>query len=360
MATWRSGTFERERLSGLFRAFAPAHAVECLDEVDLDRLWSQGKRLLLLDVDNTIVAWKQEEFSPSVLGWIAKAKELGFQICIISNTRRVARLGRIRELLGVETVRGRFKPSRAMFRLALIKFGRKKEQAIMIGDQMMTDVLGANRAGIDAIWVRQMESKEFAPTKINRYIERLLTSAIYKVLVVPEAVVASSFEPEDARVLTLTDQIVRFTIVGGTSFVIDLGLTELFMKGLHVNGEEFGLYFGQWLQDAAPGLFHWAATPDQAAAPILAWTASLFAMFNSFVWNRLWTFEATKGNKRTQMVRFYAVSILGVLLNSCIYTALYAVLPNRQVVLSKFVAAIIVAIWNFIGQRYFAFKAKAT
>jgi hypothetical protein len=359
MRTWRSGSFERERLSGLFRAFAPAHAVESLDSIDLDQLWAQGKRLLLLDVDNTIVAWKQENFSPTVLDWIAHAKGLGFQICIISNTRRIARLGRIREMLGVETVRGRFKPSRAMFRIALIRFGRSRDQAIMIGDQMMTDILGANRAGIDAIWVRQMETKEFGPTKLNRFMERLLTSAIYKVLVIPESVAASKVEAEAGKVLTLTDQIVRFTVVGGTSFLIDFCLTYFFMKGLHASGEPFGVYLGRVLQDWQPSFFH-DSTPDKDAASILGFVASLFAMFNSFIWNRIWTFEATKGNRSAQMARFYAVSIFGSFLNAGIFQLLYKALPGQQILASKVVAALIVAVWNFTGQRTFAFRTKRT
>jgi len=356
MSTWRNGTFERERLSGLFRAFAPAHAVESLEAIDLDQLWEQGKRLLLLDVDNTIVAWKQENFSPTVLGWISRAKDMGFQICIISNTRRIARLARIRETLGVETVRGRFKPSRAMFRLALIRFGRSRDQAIMIGDQMMTDILGANRAGIDAIWVRQMEAKEFAPTKLNRFVERLLTSAVYKALVVPEAVAAAKLEPQAAEALTLTDQILRFAIVGVSSFIIDFCLTWFFMKGLHLSGEEMGVVFGRFLGDKVPFLFH-VSRPDQNAAPLLSFLASLFAMFNSFIWNRIWTFEATKGNRTAQMLRFYGVSIVGNGINAGCFALAYS-FANGHMAVPKVIGAVVAASWNFLGSRYFAFRTK--
>ncbi|MEZ0324367.1 MAG: YqeG family HAD IIIA-type phosphatase, partial [Fimbriimonas sp.] len=156
----------------VFHPFTPAHAVNTLQEIDLDVLWASGKRLLLVDVDNTLVQWKQENFAAPVLEWIAKAKQMGFNICLVSNTNRLDRLARLKELLGVETVRGRFKPSRAMFRLAMIKFKNKPEETIMIGDQLMTDILGANRAGIEAYWVRKMEGREFGPTAINRKIER--------------------------------------------------------------------------------------------------------------------------------------------------------------------------------------------
>ncbi len=362
MRTWRSGQFERERLSGLFRPFAPAHAAESLESIDLERLWASGKRLILLDVDNTLVAWKKEEFSGAVLDWIERAKAMGFQICIISNTRRVERLARIGEKLGVETVRGRFKPSRTMYRLALIKFHRRPEEAVMIGDQLMTDVLGANRAGIDAIWVRRMAAREFGPTEINRFVERLLTSAIYKALILQEDATARKLGAERGGKATVIEQIVRFLIVGGFSFIIDLGLTFLFMRGIHLGGREMGQVFAQWLQQTAPSLFGGFLTPDKASAGILGGCASLVAMLNSYIWNRSWTFEAHGKDRRSaQIVRFFTVSISGAMLNAALFGALSGIMPgsqNTRIVGAKVVAAGIVAVWNFLGQRYFAFRER--
>ena len=171
MRDWRSGDFDRARLGGPVRSSRPPTRRRACPRSTCSGSTTAGKRLILLDVDNTLVQWKTEEFSPEVVAWVERAKAMGFGLCIISNTHRLDRLERLRTSLGVETVRGRFKPSRAMFRLALIKFGRRADEAVMVGDQMMTDVLGANRAGIDAIWVRKMEGKEFGGTRINRLIE---------------------------------------------------------------------------------------------------------------------------------------------------------------------------------------------
>jgi len=178
--TWQSGSFERHRISKVFRPFTPAHAAESLNSVDLDELWARGKRLLLLDVDNTLVQWHTDQCSLEVVDWTRRAKAKGFEICIISNTNQLERLAKIAKSIGAETVRGRFKPSRKMFRLALIKFKRNADEAIMIGDQLITDVLGANRSGIEAIWVRRLEGKEFKGTSINRVMERMLTGPSIK------------------------------------------------------------------------------------------------------------------------------------------------------------------------------------
>lgn len=359
---WKSGDFDRTRISGVFHPFTPAHAADSLEQVDLQRLWDKGKRLILLDVDNTLVEWKGENFAPTILEWLAKARALGFDLCILSNTRRVERLGRITQLLNIETVRGRFKPSRAMYRLALIKFKRKPEETIMIGDQMMTDILGANRAGIDAIWVRKMASKEFGPTRINRFVEGLLTGPIYKSLVTPLDEHAAP--DEDAKPLaekTVFHQFVKFAVVGATSFIVDFAITYFLMKVAHVGGGELlSDVVGGSLRHSMPSLFQFAKDNLGAAAPVLGFVASLFAMLNSFVWNRLWTFEVRgKEERMKQMRRFYAVSLIGLLINNSVFTVMINVIPGHRTMsmfLGRALGAVVAAVWNFLGSRHYAFK----
>ncbi len=357
MSAWKSGDFDRTRLGGPVRHFAPAHAVENLPAIDLERLYERGKRLILLDVDNTLVQWKQEEFSPEVVAWIERAKALGFGLCIISNTHRLDRLERLRTTLGIETVRGRFKPSRAMFRLALIKFGRKAEEAVMIGDQMMTDIFGANRSGIDAIWVRKMEGKEFGGTRINRVIEGFLTSRVYEALVTPEV---ATPQPETPLATPLGKQILRFAVVGGISFVVDTLITYLLLRWISIGGEPMGEVFGRWLQTSYPSQFAFATAPERAAAPVLGAVSSLISMFVSFVLNRAWTFEASgRARRGSQALRFYAVAIVGAILNAILFSTFLNAMASHEgkaILFAKIGAAFLVAIWNFMGQKLFAFR----
>lgn len=366
MSGFRIGRFDRNRISSFWHPFLPAHAAASLISVDLQKLWSEGKRLILLDVDHTIVKWRAEDFPPGIEDWVAKAKALGFDLCILSNTRNPERLARLASRLQIETVRDKFKPSRAMFRLAMIKFKRKPEETIMIGDQIFTDVLGANRCGIDAIWVQKMEGGEFAGTKVSRFFERLLRSQLYRALVAP---VDETPDPKAVEVQkpvaerTLFRQIVKFCIVGGTSFIIDFGLSFLFLRILPWNGHLLSHELGQWLQSNLPSMFSWAKDPGTAAVPILGGLASFIAMFNSFIWNRSWTFRVKgRAERMAQLRRFYGVSILGALLNTLITSMLSNIIqghPNMSLAAAKVVAAGVVAIWNFLGQRYYAFRVES-
>lgn len=353
---WQSGDFDRQRLSGTVRHFAPAHAADSLIQIDLQRLWDRGKRLLLLDVDNTLVQWRGEEFSPEVMDWIGRAKAMGFDICIISNTRKELRLARLSQILGVETVRGRFKPSRAMFRLALIKFHRKAEEAVMVGDQMMTDVLGANRSGIDAIWVRKMEGQEFKGTKINRAIERFLTGHVYEALISP---VDEAPGPEPKR--TLQHQIIRFVIVGGTSFVIDYSVRMTLAYGIPFGKESLGVVAGRVLQSHYTSLFGGFDTPTKAFWPFAVAAGGACGIVNSFIWNRRWTFEIRgKEGRKEQLRRFIVISLIGWGLNVVLSSYLNHLLSGDEKSASRVasvVTAVLVGFWNFTAQRLYAFRA---
>ncbi|MGV3615598.1 MAG: YqeG family HAD IIIA-type phosphatase [Fimbriimonas sp.] len=362
---WKSGSFDRARLHPVYHPFAPAHAADSLQAIDLDELWAGGKRLLLLDVDNTLVEWKAENFSAPVLAWIERAKGMGFEICIISNTRRVTRLQRLSQLLGVETVRGRFKPSRAMYRLALDKFSRKPHEAIMVGDQMMTDILGANRSGIDAIWVRKMEGPEFKGTRINRFVEGLLTGPIYKSLVTPIDEQPDAPEVEAQKPLAdraIVHQLVKFAIVGGSSFLIDSAVKMTLLYWIPAGQDNLGGEVGRWLIREAPGLFSFAKDPHEASYPFASVVAAGVAMINSFIWNRAWTFQIRgKEERAAQMRRFVVVSLIGSGIN-IVFGSLFNVLipgeSKRSAMIATVLAAIVAAVWNFLAQRLFAFRQR--
>ncbi len=362
---WRSGDFDRAQVPEMFHSFMPAHAVNVLQDVNLQRLWEGGKRLILVDVDHTLVMWKQEDFGSEVIAWIEAAKKMGFELCIISNTRRVERLARLSEKLGIATVRGRFKPSRAMYRLALIKFKRKPEEAVMIGDQLMTDIFGANRAGIDAIWVRRMEGKEFGPTRINRFMERLLQSAIYKGLVAPADENPGTQAEEQAKPIkdrALVHQLVKFAVVGGSGFIIDFGIRWYLMFHAPWGNALMSTVFGNWLQESFSFFRSSFSTPAKAALPFFILVSAGLAIVNNFIWNRLWTFQIRSREERaTQFRRFVTVSVIGMALNNVISSSLNQIIPGhaqRSLAMATIIATVCVAVWNFTGYRFYAFKPR--
>jgi HAD superfamily phosphatase (TIGR01668 family) len=364
MSEFRSGSYRKEQMPRALRRFCPDRSYASLIDIDVAELAASGKRLILLDVDNTLLPWRSESIPAATDEWVREAKRMGLELCILSNTRHPARLERIAKRLEVPFLRGRFKPSPSMYRQALAQFGVAPEQSVMIGDQIFTDVWGANRSGIEAIWVRPMTPRDFIGTKVSRLGERLIRAKL-------DSSMGAEDDPADAiggsRALELLGvpvvrQFVKFAIVGGSSFAIDVGLHGLLMFVIPFGSVPVGTALGEWLLDTYPGVFSYAEAPSDAAFPVLKVLSVSAAILNSFYWNRLWTFKIRgKEERLTQLRRFVIVSVIGMGLNTLITTGLNNIIaghPVRSWAVASAIATVIVAFWNFGGQKLWAFKQR--
>jgi uncharacterized protein len=162
--------------------------VAALPALSLDELGRRGVEAILLDLDNTLCTWGSEEFGPGCAEWVAAARER-FQVCIVSNSIRPRRMNRVADALGIPAV-GRWllgrKPFAGGIRAALKQVGVTSAKAAMVGDQLFTDVLGGNRLGLLTVWVKPLPYKEFAGTRVSRWVESLLERRFRRQGLLPE------------------------------------------------------------------------------------------------------------------------------------------------------------------------------
>jgi len=125
-------------------------------EIDPVELYGRGITLLLLDLDNTISPYRSTEPTEELREWIASLRAVGVEPFILSNSRKPTRVLDFAERLGVPFLRRAGKPSRDGFRAAMAQMGRQAPETAMVGDQIFTDILGANRAGLCSILVRPL------------------------------------------------------------------------------------------------------------------------------------------------------------------------------------------------------------
>lgn len=367
MSSFRKGKFERDGVPGWARGLCPAHSSLSLYDINPAGLVKQGKKLVLIDVDNTLLPWRGESIPPETLEWVAETKRQGLKLCILSNTRHPARLDRLAKQLDVPYLRGRFKPSTVMYRQALKQFGVTPQEAVMIGDQLFTDILGANRSGIEAIWIHPMTGHDFVGTKLSRLGERIVRPTLYRSLRSEDMEETAEIPPGGAGAVELLKkpvvrQFVKFCVVGGLSTVIDIGLHGLLMIVIQVGNEPLGVYFGRWLIDTMPSLFFFASDPTGASFPVLKIPTAGLAILNSFYWNRRWTFRIRGREERLKQLRkFVIVAVIGMILNTVIGTAFKNILPghpNRSWLIASLIATVAVAFWNFSGQKLWTFRKK--
>jgi len=148
----------------------PMAYVGCLTEIDTDALWEAGFRAALLDLDNTLVYWHTDRLLPGAQEWLRKLSDRGFEVCLFSNAKR-KRTWKLSQALGFPCVAGAGKP----WFFAFLRAGRilkaPRFQWVVIGDQLFTDVLGANLNGVKAIYVAPFSRSEWGWTKLVRRLE---------------------------------------------------------------------------------------------------------------------------------------------------------------------------------------------
>lgn len=142
-----------------------------LFDLSLDALQEQGIRGLLVDLDNTLVPYKQDDVTPEAAAWVEGARGRGFGVCIASNAR-TARVRKFAKALDVPGIPNSVKPVRRPFRKGMRLLQTTPEQTAIIGDQLFTDVLGGNRLGLHTVLVNPLSDVELGATKVMRMLER--------------------------------------------------------------------------------------------------------------------------------------------------------------------------------------------
>lgn len=160
-------------MAGWLEGLKPDAYVASIYDIDLDRLWQEGYRLLLSDLDNTLVAWNHPDVSEELADWFEHARDKGFQICIISNNQG-PRVRQFAQRAGLDYIAAASKPKPQAFRQALQRFGVLSERAVMIGDQLFTDIQGGNRSGLHTILVLPIHPREWWGTRTVRIFERMV------------------------------------------------------------------------------------------------------------------------------------------------------------------------------------------
>ena len=155
---------------GLFRA---TRYVASLPLLDVDELVADGVRLVLLDRDNTCVPRDAAEPTAEVMAWLDRAREAGLKLCLVSNNFHSSQVRGSAEHMGVDVVDHAMKPLPFALVRAMRLMGSMPGETVMIGDQVFTDVVAGNLAGVRTVLVRPQSRKDLWYTHVFRVFERL-------------------------------------------------------------------------------------------------------------------------------------------------------------------------------------------
>ncbi len=160
-------------------SFKPTMYMESIYHADFNKIYEMGYRVLLIDLDNTLVPHDVSDPTNESVELIDNLKSIGFEVVILSNNNE-KRVSIFAKPLNVDYMFSTRKPLKFKY-LRLVKAkGFKTKEILCIGDQIMTDVFGANRLGYANMLVEPLAKKDILWTKPNRLMEKFVYANLAK------------------------------------------------------------------------------------------------------------------------------------------------------------------------------------
>ena len=164
----------------MLKLLAPKKTVQNIHEINLDELLAAGIKGVITDLDNTLVETREPYADELVADWFRRLKSAGLKVVIVSNNN-YERVAKFSGPLSIPFVHRARKPGGSGFRRSLRLLGLHAHETAVIGDQILTDVLGGNRLGMMTILVQPCSRKgEKIFTRFNRAIEKLAIRRLRK------------------------------------------------------------------------------------------------------------------------------------------------------------------------------------
>lgn len=156
----------------MFKIFYPYEYIEDVFSIDYEKLYAKGYRGIIFDIDNTLVPHGNDSVE-EVDELFRCIHRIGFKTLLLSNNseERIQRFLRNIDSLYIYDAQ---KPGTANYLKAVEMLEIKKEEAVMIGDQVFTDILGANRSKMDNILVKFIGYKTETKIGIRRNLEKII------------------------------------------------------------------------------------------------------------------------------------------------------------------------------------------
>lgn len=138
----------------------PTVIVDTVTQLTPEILRQRGIRLLMLDFDNTIVPYTTNVPTEQMVSWLQTMQSSDIQLCVVSNSRK-ERVKCFCKVYGIKCITHANKPFPKGIRECLDAFGIPAKNCAIVGDQIYTDVLGGNGAGVQSVLVKAIDNHNF-------------------------------------------------------------------------------------------------------------------------------------------------------------------------------------------------------
>lgn len=153
--------------------FYPKDYLKSVTEITNEYLTRNNIKALILDVDNTLIDY-DKNLSIEIINWVKELKKNAIKMIILSNSNKKEKVKQVAEKLGLDYIYFGMKPLKKGFKKAKQKLNLENENIAVVGDQIFTDVIGANRMHLYSILVEPIKEKDIFVTLLKRPIENFI------------------------------------------------------------------------------------------------------------------------------------------------------------------------------------------
>lgn len=151
----------------------PDYNVESLEDIDFDALKSEGKSVLMFDLDSTLMPSKSGDYLPKTKELLKKLQQ-DFTVVVLSNNTNQNYIDKVRSVTDFEVISHARKPDTKVMFDYLNRIGKSVDEAVMIGDRPLTDILCGQNANVTTILVDSItKDTEHKIVRFVRFLERL-------------------------------------------------------------------------------------------------------------------------------------------------------------------------------------------
>lgn len=156
----------------MLQCFYPNEYLDSTYEIDFESRYNQGYRGIIFDIDNTLVPHGLPADGRAV-ALFKRLKKTGYKVMMISNNKE-PRVKMFCDAVDAPYIYKAGKPNPAKYREAMKSMGTDETNTLFVGDQIFTDVWGANKAGIYSILVKPIHPKEEIQIVLKRFLEKIV------------------------------------------------------------------------------------------------------------------------------------------------------------------------------------------
>lgn len=157
----------------------PKMMIDHYSDFDGERFIKEGYDTIFIDLDNTLAPYYEKRIDEAVYKFLDSLRKIGFKVFVISNNSE-ERVGNYFKDTDINYLFYALKPFKKGYKKAINDFNLNPKKIVAMGDQMLTDVIGANRMGFYSIYVKPIIDKDSITTKLNRKIEKFLFKYVVK------------------------------------------------------------------------------------------------------------------------------------------------------------------------------------